>query len=130
MKIKLLLFVCSVVISVNAFAGRECRFISTSGKIEMVHASRDDVQNVLIFMAESEVPAGAKRLGIILNGAKKQSDAMIQSQKLAARYGATGILLLSGREINGQEKIANAFLLPGAYKSKWVFYVYKIESGN
>lgn len=127
MKKQFTLLFLTLLFAFNSFAGRECRFISTSGNVEKVHASKDDVQNVVIFMNESEVPPGAKRLGIILNSAKKQSDAMIQSQKLAARYGGTGMLLFSGREISGGEKIANTLLVSGAYKAKWIFYVYIVE---
>lgn len=122
---KRLLFIL-VILPLVCYAGRECRFISTNGKeVKLKKVSRAEVDAVKIYLMESEIPADAERIGVILNGAKRQEDALIQSKKLAARAGGKAIYLQSGKEISGGQKMVNTFLWSGAFKAKWVFYVYR-----
>lgn len=109
---------------VVCFAGRVCKFISTDGtEVTYKKVTREEIAHVLIYLEESEVPKDAKRIGMILNGAKTQEDAITQSRKLAARVGGKAIFLHSGKELTGGQKMANTWAF-GRYRAKWVFYVY------
>ena len=119
---KKLLFLAAFLLPLVSYAGKN-EFIRTDGK--PAKTSRAHKTPIVIYLDPNEIPDSLVRVGVILNTTKHQRNAFIQAQKLAQRHGAKAIFLQSGKDISGGGKVVNALIMPGAYKAKWVFYVYE-----
>jgi len=120
---KKLLAIVFIAIPVLAFAG-DNKFISTSGDIKLKKATKDKYKSVIVYLSPSEVPASAKRLGIIYNTERDQETAFMQVKHLAARAGGNAILFVGGKDLSAGERLFNGLIWPGSFKAKWNFIVY------